>query len=362
MIIEVAIESVELNKIPKDEISALFSELGRASKLGYHRVFLKEDLAKWVMNPKNINLSDIHRQQFGYIMDKIAERGDQVDRAKCKMIIKVGGTEPIKKDGCHWIVSHKKFIDGMTLDQSILLTENSLYDGNLYSMMFNLEADRHGLGPLNSFRFNGGGSGIEEIFADIVEYGKICLAIADLDIYVFNKSVGEKLLCNFREFKDEGIIGLVDLTCGDKIENFLPFAVIRIVYDNLISKQKNTYRDCIKNLETIENIINNNPNIDKSIWLKLDIKKKFIREEFTSVNTDSASNELNNEYKKQKIKVTEGKPDGFSNTNLVKRFLSCSEAVSEFEEFTNSDEWKYLFESWLEPKIWFLCGEDINSG
>ena len=362
MIIDVAINPTELRKIPEDELSALFSELGRASVLGYHRIFISEDLGNWVMDENNVSLSNRHRQQFGRIVEEISEREDQLDHAKCKMIIKVGGKEPIKKDGCHWIVSHKNFLNGMTLDQSILLTENSLNDGKLFSMMFNLEADKHRLGPLNSFRFNGGGSGIEAIFADIIGYGKICLAIADLDLYVFKRNVGSKLLCKYNEFKEEGIIGLVDLTLGDKIENFLPFKVIRVVYDNLNSKQKDTYKDCIENLEIIENIIKSNPNIDNSIWLKLDIKKEFIREEFTSVNTDSASNELNNEYKKQKIKVTEGKPDGFSNTNLVKRFLSCSEAVSEFEEFTNSDEWKYLFESWLEPKIWFLCGEDINSG
>ena len=363
MIIDVAISPSELESVQEDDISTLFTELGRASTLGYHRVFMKEDLALWVIDGKNVNLSKNYREQFGYIKEKIAESGDQVDRAKCKMIIKIGGKESIKRDGCNWVVSHKNFIDGMTLEQTILLTENSLHDGQFLSMLFDLEAERIGLSPLNSLRYNGGGSGMDAIFADLVLQGKICLAVADQDFYVNTKKVGTDLLNKFEEVSGEGIIGLVDLTPGDKIENFLPFTVIKSVYENSIEPHRVTYKNCIENLKIIDNIIRNNSDIEDRIWLKLDIKRKFIHEEFTNVNSDVSSKKLGNEYKKQKVEIAKNKPDGFPKKfRLVKKFLDSTEAISEFEEFAKSDEWKTFFETWLNSKIWFLCGEKVNSG
>ena len=364
MIIDVAIKPSQLRKLYEDDISALFSELARASILGYHRVFMTEDLADWVMD--NINLSKKHRERIGYIKERIAERGAQVKYAKCKLIIEIGDKKYIKKDECeyHWRISHMNFIDGMTLDQSILLTENSLNDGQLFSWVFDLEAERIGLGPLNLFRFNGGGNGIHEIFSDIVKYKKICLGIADQDLYDTESKVGADLIKKYEEIEYDEIIGIADLTPGDQIENFLSFKVIDTIYNNLGKSFKNVFKDCVENLKKIEEIINNDSKIDASIWLKLDIKKEYIRKEFTKINTDYASKKLEKEYREQKIEIADDKPDGLSSNkfNLVKSFLGCSEAILEFEEFVKSDEWKNFFELWLEPKIWFLCGEDINSG
>ena len=128
MIIDLAIKPKELKRIPEDERSALFSELGRASMLGFHRVFMNELLTEWVLEPKNVSLSNRHRRRFSELMESISERGEQVNRAKCKMIIKIGGKKDIelveilnnnKVDRWHWIVNHKNFISGMTLDQTI---------------------------------------------------------------------------------------------------------------------------------------------------------------------------------------------------------------------------------------------------
>ena len=373
MIIDVAIKPMELKLIPEHEVTALFSELGRASVLGYHRVFMDEDLAEWVLDEKNVSLSSRHRERFGDIMDTISERGNQVKRAKCKMIIKIGVDKNIelvefrksnKVEKCHWIVNYKNFVNGMTLDPTILLTENSLNDGQLFNMIFDLEAERCGLSPLSSFRFNGGGSSTEPIFADLVKYGKICLAIADQDFYDSRSKGGKKLIKRYTKIKDDDIIGLVDLTPGDKIENFLSFKTIKTVYENLVKRDENfrLYKDCVENLEKIEKIIENTPDIDESIWLKLDIKKEFIRENFTDVNSDIASKKLNENYKMQKVNIANNKHDGFKNFKLVEKFLDCREAVLEFEDFVKSDLWKQHYKSWLETKIWFLCGDDIYSG
>ena len=371
MIIDVAIRPMELENVPEDEVSALFSELGRASVLGYHRVFLNEDLAEWVLDANNVSLSNRHRQCFRDILEEISERGKQVIQAKCKMIIKIGVEKNIefvefyknnRIDKLHWIVNHKNFVKGMTLDQTILLTENSMNDGQLLSKIFDLEAERIGLAPLDSFRFNGGGSGIDEIFSDLVGYGKICLGIADQDFYSSESKVGANLVNKHDKIKNKKVIGLVDLTLGDKAENFLPFEVIKIVVDKLRKPLRHSYEECFENLGKIEQIIKNNPDISEDIWLKLDLRKEFIPNNFTIVNTDSESKKLDSEYKKVK-RISKNSPNGFSRKfNIVKRFLGSGDAISEFENFAKTDKWREFYESWLEIKIWFLCGDEIYSG
>ena len=232
----------------------------------------------------------------------------------------------------------------------------------MFTKIFDLEAERVGLAPLDSFRFNGGGKGIDEVFSDLVRYGKICLGIADQDYYSLNSKVGADLMEKYDNIKSNDVVGLVDLTPGDKIENFFKFEIFKIVISELNKSLRHSYEGCLKNLGKIEGLIISDLEIDESIWLKLDMKKEFIRENFTKINTDSASLKLFNKYKTQKTTINSKKPDGFSGLNMVKEFLNCENAKIEFENFAKSDQWIRLFESWLEAKVWFLCGDDISSG
>ena len=368
MIINVAINPSDLMKIPKPETSLLFSELARASYLGYHRVFMTNDLAEWVI--ENIKLSEIHAEQLRLIKERIAESNAQLYEAKCSLVIEIGEKIYIRPDGLHWHISHKNFIEGMTLDQSILLTENALNDGVFYEKIFKIEAQRTNLMPLNFFRFHGGGSELPEIFADLVKYKKLCIAIADQDYYgTKNKNkVGEKLIKNYNKTKTGGVIGLAKLTPGDKIENFLPFEVIKCLYFSTKSQKQVNYKESIVNLEKIAKIIASNANIDNEIWLKLDLKKEFVNQSFQTLDSDFGQRKLLTEYYKSKTKASNPKFDGFGRFNLIKCFLNDSgiepksNSEIEFDKFSNSDTWKKYFEAWFESILWFLCGEDLERG
>ena len=362
MIIKIDISPAELMEVPISDLSNLFSEAARCNLYGYHRVYMERRVADWVI--ANIPLPKIHATQIGHIKDRASEI-EQVDNALYRMKIKIQRESKVTRTKNEWVVGHKCFIDGLRLDQTILLTENSEVDGKFYHEFLRVIANELNVGHIDFFRFHGGGTAIAEIYSDLVEYNKFVLAIADSDFYNSNEyKPGTVLLTKNKELKEEyasnktNFIGLVVLTLGDKIENSIPVDLLKLISE---TPGKSSNSDLLNRIEQFENLaLKLSPSIDllDSVWLKFDLKQ--------GVDGDSIlenkKHVLLNWLKENGCDSTllKGKKIlGIKKYRLVEYFLQ-SDILVAFDRYVENKRLSELSMKWAEPLVWFLCGVEVD--
>lgn len=365
MLININITPAELSKISKVEASLLFSEIARSSLEGFHRFFMKRELANWVL--ENIQLTIPYQAQINHIKSLIIETGAQVDYALCLLTIEIGKTKYIsrtdhKGNGHHWQISHKNFIDGMRLDRAFLLTENSRIDRRLFEIAFKYELKKIDFGEIRFQPADGAGSNITGIFEDLLNEENLVLCICDQDYINGKKSLGKKLLNKFEKLKSTNVVGLALLTPCDKIENFLTIEIIDFICESLKKQNMKVTKDCIQCLKHTSSVLTGKVTLDKTLWLNLDIKNGFSGEKvFKKCQQDKELVEwLKENYHITKSEIRKLNYPGFGN-NLVKDFLQCTDARGEFESHVNSTIWSEQFGAWFKPIFWFLCGNKRNS-
>ena len=365
MLINVNISPTELSQIPKSHASLLFSEIARSSLKGFHRFFMKRELANCVL--ENIQLSTPHQAQIDHIKSMIAETGAQLTDALCLLTIEIGKSKYIhrqdhKQTGHHWQISHKNFIDGMSLDRAILLTENSRTDRRFLEKIYDCESRRINFGKLRFRPSDGAGSNITGIFEDLLNDENLVLCICDQDYLNGKRGLGKKLLKNFEKLKSKNVICLALLTPCDKIENFLTLELIVFICEKLNKQNMQDTKDCIQNFKRINKKLTGNETIDKKLWLNLDIKNGYSGQKiFKKCQNDQKLVEwiLENYYINES-QIETINYSGFGR-NLVNDFLACIDASNEFEELVNSENWKDFFGDWFKPIFWFLYGDKRNS-
>ena len=179
MLINVDISPEELEEIDEDCFSNLFSEVARCSHYGFHRVVMSRPLARWVCN--NVRLSETYLNQIELIRENNSENGELPEHAKCSLTIDFDKRLGIRGERPHWFVGYRNFNEGMKLDQTILLSKNSVLDGKFYKLLFDTEAQYRNIGQINFFPFHGDGADITKIFESLITSKNIVLCIVETD-------------------------------------------------------------------------------------------------------------------------------------------------------------------------------------
>ena len=227
MLINVEIDLCRLKNTPSSEVSDLFSEVARASKCGYHRIVMHPDLSTWVAD--NIFLSEGHKDQILDIGKIYTQTGGQPEEALTSLKIELNDESFIRKNenmvGQHWIASHKKFAEGMLLEQTKLLVENKIYDGGMYDIILKVEAKKQGIDRLDFDTDMGAGNSIVPLFSDLVEEKSIFKAcIADRDFNVVEGNIGNQLMDIYTNLATDEFIGMLTIIPCNSVENFILFA------------------------------------------------------------------------------------------------------------------------------------------
>ena len=339
--------SGEDREIYLDELGEMFTEVLASNRAGKHRVFMTRELCQWVIvTGMGLGKRDIERVLL--IEERAWEYGNTVESVPCKLTVVLGEKEYFHQEEYHWQVSHKNFSTGFKLGQVQLIVENGIHDGDIFSQIFELESAQKGVGVLNFKPVLGGGNTMTKWFERQVELKELVLCIGDRDRLVPGIDPKNTLMKMYKKLKSEKFIGFATLTPGYSIENFFPLEIVESLATNV------NLSDITELKRLIEE--QNNAEANDCLWLFFNIKKG-IKKGLLDKLADQKY-WIANKYQVSLEEVKNIKFEGFG--PITHLYLNSVEQQENFKEFTKSEYWNRHFSPWLEPILWFLCGEDLT--
>ena len=351
MIFQVKCTVEELAGTCPDELEEIFSNLIDADRSGRHFFVLKRELCGWIIN--NIELSRINRTHLNSIREKYSSRGGLLKVAGAYVNITIGNAPITLDERDVFSIGHKLLLKGKyLLNESYLIVENSQSDGELYNYIFDRMKKITNIPSINIDVIHGGGSTIDNIFFSNIEEGKIVVCIVDHDrrAPMDKMSVTAKNVIQIYEKKNEQsnnddkcFIGLAIETVGRELENYIPYNLFKIMYN-----------DSYQYFEELDRLFSQVESTTSEIyfWLYFDVKNGFKGSKFnTSVCLrDWISCKLECEYKEiESIDIP-----GFGNS-VVDVFFKNPEALGEFHKIIRSNCWKSTFGAHFERLIWYFA-------
>ena len=326
----------------KKEIQLFFEQILSIGSRGIHRLHIKPKLTRWVLRNLALHKSEI--ELIKSLAKKSARFGARIHTLPCLLTINYHRKEFIKRTGTCWNVGHLNFVNGTGLSDVQLLVENERYDGEFYNLIFQLLAEKNDVGILNFTPRHGGGiDEMKKLLPHQMSRGDTVLCICDRDTDFPSKDEKNPVIKAFQKKVTDDFFGFAITTPCREAENFLTLEMFKLMYpqaetsklEELIENQNcNIKGDCLwlyfdtKNGMDPQKAIENCQIIEMKDWLqdKYEIDRNFVK--FAKFGD-----------------------------NPLKVFLSNKEAQQEFVKFTDSDYWKLHFQEWVEPILWFLCGE-----
>ncbi len=337
----------ESGNVLKQNLADFFDYMLNVSREGIHRVFMERDLMLWVY--ENIELHNKERSQLRQIWANCTQLGSKVESIPCSMTVTFAQNEFIKREGYNWGVSYLNFVNGLRFSRIELLVENEIYDGDFYSHIFQTVAnnEKYDVGLLN---FNphhcGGKQFMIKLLPRYVNPKTMALCIGDRDTSHPSDDCADELIKKYHEIVRDDFFGFVTITVGRAAENHLTLEILELMYPK-------------KDTSKLKNLINNQEFTVKgdSLWLYYDIKegvnpKKILE----NCEFDDKKAWIRQQYQIDQFNAKDENLPRFGN-KVLEHFLKNPKAQQEFSEFINTDYWEDHFHEWVEPILWYLCGE-----
>ena len=275
------------------------------------------------------------------------------------MTIELGENE-IHQDGLKWRIGHKNFVKNFKLKQAVLLVENGLYDGQIYRHIFELVTVKSKSGvSFPNFRpeNSGGRDFLPKWFEDLVNRNEMVVCIGDQDCLAPTDHSNSNLMKKYKKLKSKKFVGFAKFTPGNSIENFFSLTIVELLATRINLSQ----------VTKLKKLIANQKNCKKQdcMWLYFDIKKGMIRKDKLKKCGPCQLKWLAGKYNIETKEVQNIKFDGFGDISklLLNNFNNKNENAvkEEFKKFIKTDYWNQHINPWLEPILWFFCGEDTNN-
>ena len=332
----------------EQNLEEFFIYMLNMSHEGIHRVFMERDLVLWV--DENFELRKKEKQQLFRVLLNSVKLGDKIDTLPCSMTVTFAQHELITRDGKKWYVNYQNFVNGLRLTKIKLLVENEINDGDFYLHIFQELADKNdelGLVWIDP-KHGGGKSFMKKLLPRLMERKEMVLCICDRDTDYSSEDCTDEVMKEYKKHVTEDFIGFVAITPGREAENFLSLEIFRLMYPQSDTKVLN---ELIENQHCTEK--------GKCFWLYFDTKADkgvYIND----ILDNSGSEELKKfVQRKKQIEQSDFKTTKFEKfgDNPLAVFLKNSDAQDKFKEFIESEYWELHFQEWVEPILWYLCGE-----
>ena len=289
-----------------------------------------------------------------FIKKNYKEKKADLKRASTTLNIELNEKEFIKQVGSNWVISHQSAMRNRFLEMPELLVENANSDGILFEDIFHYEAQQRDISPLCFDTQNGGSGGdLQNQFPLRLTKPskKIVICIGDRDSFLPQENKPKIKLKKLNDIiSNKNSIGFAELTPGTEIENFIPTSVLRELY----------YSDeDIQKIEIIENLLKNQGDAPerKCLYLYLDLKHGFdVHENKGGRFTPALQNWIIKKHRVNKSEIGSYVLSGFDE-HIIKKYSKSKEAKDQFRNFVASKYWKRHFRGWINPIIWYLCGE-----
>ena len=336
------------------EFGDMFTDLLISSRAGHHRIFVNRKLCQWV--EENLDLRKRERDQLLLVEDRSTQLGTAVKNVPCKITIELG-EKKIQQNGLHWRIGHKNFVSDFKLKQVSLLVENGKYDGQIYKHIFELIAANNKVGIIDFRPENSGGKDfLPKWFEDLADRDELVLCIGDQDNLAPTSHSNNKLMKTYKKLKSDDFVGFATLTPGHAIENFFPLEILEILGSKIDPSE----------IARLKLLIANQKNVNPldCMWLYFDVKNGMIKPGKLKKCNASQVEWL---AKKYNVKINEVSNINFQKfgdiSNLIlQNFENKTKTliIRKFEEFIETEYWNLHFSPWIEPILWFLCGEDMT--
>ena len=355
MLIKVDMKKPDLEKMNGLEINRLISEVTRASYKGFHKVMFPYQLANHLLVSEHLDKST--KDFIKKCKYKNYNIGAEFDVAPLKLNI-VYNDDPDFLETCNqgWRLGHKVVLNGVSLDQSLLVVEDTRTDGKFYPMMLENERKRIGFGPIDFELAQGGGSsGAVHEFVRFAKGKRFVFGIFDLDSIVPAQNLKLREISD--ELEGQKYVGLAVSTPCHEVENILPPSIV---------KQAGNYNNSADSKSILELMKENGcvGEIDE-IWLHFDIEKGIIGSEgekgksgikgLQEILADAGMKnwffmnyQINNEAELANLKY-----NGFGK-GVIRKFLESEKLQQDFREFMYSEDWVRYFSEWVKNLLWFF--------
>ncbi len=334
-----------------NELGNLFTDLLTSSRAGLHRIFINRELCQWIF--KYAGLRTREKDQLLLVEDRSSQLGSTIKNVHCKLTIELGKKE-IQQNGFHWRVGHKNFVNEIELKQVALLVENGKYDGQMYKHIFELVAAKSKVGVINFRPENSGGKKfLPKWFEDLVKRDEMVLCIGDQDCLAPTDHSNNDLIKMYNKLKSNNFIGFATLTPGNAIENFFPLTIIEILGSKVSQSDVARLKQLITSQKNVKHL--------DCMWLYFNVKKGIDPQKLKKLNPVQ-SEWLAEKYQVEIDKVSKIRFPGFGDISklLLRNFENNKRTlvIQKFEEFIDTAYWNLHLGPWLEPILWFLCGDD----
>lgn len=345
MIVIINISAKYACNADRDLLSAMFSEVARASLLGDHRVIISRSLSKWAAH--KLDLTERHRQHILRIGQEYTQLGSQISRAKFKVFVEDGITGVESRGGGEWAIGVEEALPGGYLSPSQLVLEHATNDGEFYDLIFRMHAKRSGFGNISYQIIHGGGSSCCDEIRRLAAQRRAVSCICDTDRKTPLGAASATFNAVISERGKSNPLGILTGTPGREAENFLPPEIVQILSDKT---------------ETVGKLIGlmarQGPDVEAGdcLWLFYDIKDGFP----CGTLENYCRSPQSRQWICQKYDIEENSIGEFSmpalGSNILRDFMNSDRLRREMHLHVRSSYWTTHFQSWMDEVLWFLAG------
>ena len=337
----------------------MFSALVNADRFGRHFFVSQRAICNWAL--ENLQLSNQDSARLQAVREEFAVRSDLLRLAHSSVKINIGNA-PVSLDGeHHFRIGHKKLMTGQYLStKTSFVVEDIMTDCVLYEFILK-EAQKIPNIPSYSFDpIHGGGERTCDVFISEIAKKRIVVCIVDRDSMapmgpksnVANNVITCHSRMNLEDFSgNRSFIGLGTITVGRKLENHIPYHLIRLLPQ---------YRAYPHSAE-LDGIVcqNEATQAEECFWQFFDVKKGLsgIQVKQLWVNGTLSMDAIQWICGKIGCEVTEieGKRlKGFGD-RVIQAFSQNHEALSGFHEFVRSNYWRCVYGNFFEILLWYFA-------
>jgi len=316
-------------------------------------VVIPRGLSRWA--EEHVNLSEIDLAHLVRLRAEYTQLAGLIANATIMSRIVIGDGLEAVEDGRIIEIGHELILRGRFLNRTILLIENAANDGRMIQEIFRHEAKRRSFGETSFALSNGGGTSTAGELRRLAEDGNFIVCVCDTDLIVPGGKKSATCNAVLTQSNQITVPGVVALTPGREIENFLPIEVIEALYSANKPPECAVLRELFLRQGDQDSL--------DCIWLYLDLK--------CGLHPGKLLEECNTPEKRAwaavKFNIAEedlGKIQ-FSGLgeDILNRYFNSNIAQAIFYKFSRSTYWSKHFSSWIEDLLWGTCGrKELRTG
>lgn len=327
-------------------ITLLFSELARSSRMGFHRVVIPRQIAKWAAANLEISIQD--KKHIERIGQEYTQLGGLAHEAGAILRVLSDGSDLVQNNEGNWSIGYTRLLESNYLERTTVLLENGVNDGGFFTLLFSHEAKRKNFGDVSFHISNGGGGSTAAELRRIAADKRIVLCICDHDMLTPYGCRSETCNAVFRTAEEIEFVGYATSTPSHEAENILPIEIVAKTKNSQIDEATFDYLKLMQEQGEIDP--------GDCMWLYFDAKNGIEKTSLSKYCTQIDSIRwISNKYKVAEELFFDVNFPGYGN-NIIYNFMNNNELQSEFYTFTRSRYWHDHFSDWFDNILWYLCG------